>query len=230
MKRETNPDWLRFRRPILYAKLIARAERTPKVRRGWFCLRELVDIFCRLPGGPKIDPDAAAKLIEAARLEILCGSVVACCLHSDPYASFRFAPESAGLPEFFALVIDHIWINRAAAARLVGGLGYALPDWLVQISIAAMPAGRRGRRASYDWDDIEQFARQQLETKGEFQEWDIDGGWRSQADLEKLVTEYIERTHRKPGGEPKSAVASTVREHVKPVIDRWRAAGRPRAN
>ena len=79
-------------------------------------------------------------------------------------------------------------------------------------------ASRKGRAPIYDWSDAMQFAVKQLDERGDFLDAkDAVPGWRSQADLMRLVITYMAKLN--DGDEPPD---STVKSHLKTTIAQWR--------
>lgn len=79
-------------------------------------------------------------------------------------------------------------------------------------------AARKGRAPIYDWDDAMAFARIELDQRGDFARPENAAlGWRSQADLMRMVITYMAKFH--DGNEPPD---STVKSHLKTTIEQWR--------
>jgi hypothetical protein len=79
-------------------------------------------------------------------------------------------------------------------------------------------ASRKGRAPTYDWSDAMEFAVKQLDERGDFSRPEhAQAGWRSQADLMRLVIDYM--TKFNDGNEPPE---STVKYHLKTTIAEWR--------
>jgi hypothetical protein len=79
-------------------------------------------------------------------------------------------------------------------------------------------ASRKGRAPTYDWSDAMEFAVKQLDERGDFSRPEhAQAGWRSQADLMRLVIDYM--TKFNDGNEPPE---STVKHHLKTTIAEWR--------
>ena len=77
----------------------------------------------------------------------------------------------------------------------------------------AAPSSRPGAKMGYDWPDVRDLVFKTMDSNGEFNEWDVGNSWTCQADLERLVMEYLKN---KPS-------ESTVRKHVKKFLAEWRA-------
>jgi hypothetical protein len=77
------------------------------------------------------------------------------------------------------------------------------------------PGNRRGAPMQHDWPDAKNYALNLLHDRGGFREWD-NGDWKCQADLERDVLNYMERTTGKGPGE------STIRAKVKEWLTEWR--------
>jgi hypothetical protein len=76
-------------------------------------------------------------------------------------------------------------------------------NWITQFG----KAKRSGRKPKFDWDDAKAFAQQEWNKRGPFN--NVDTGWKSNADLERLVADYMSRHDDK--GEPSTSV---LKEHV----------------
>jgi hypothetical protein len=117
------------------------------------------------------------------------------------------------------------WIPRAYVIKWLQRHHFTLPEWLGgEVAPMGRKSTRVGRKAQYDWEDVDLFVQKQLDEKGDFAE-SINSvkGWRAQADLETLVEAYIE----KQDGE--APARSTIRHRISPMIDKWRKQN-PAAN
>lgn len=77
-----------------------------------------------------------------------------------------------------------------------------------------------GRKPEYDWNDIAHFVRKELDERGDFEdESNAVEGWRSQADLVRLVMDYMERIKLHSGKTPSE---STLKARLAPLIAEWR--------
>jgi hypothetical protein len=72
-----------------------------------------------------------------------------------------------------------------------------------------------GRKPGFDWGKIEVFVVKQLDKNGHWDD-DPEDGWRSQSDLVALVQQDCLKNY---GREPAD---STVKEHLRTMIKRWR--------
>jgi hypothetical protein len=109
------------------------------------------------------------------------------------------------------------WIPRGYVVRWLQLHGFSIPECFDVETLHKPRKKGAGRRAQYDWEDVDLFVQKQLNEKGDFAEsknW--VKGWRSLADLERLVEGYIERR------EGKAPARSTIRERIGPMIDKWR--------
>ena len=79
---------------------------------------------------------------------------------------------------------------------------------------------RPGAKPKWDWDDVELFVREQLDSKGDYEDVDPTADWKRQSDLIASVMKYIER--RSGGGTGPSD--STMKARIAPMVDRWRAS------
>ena len=80
-----------------------------------------------------------------------------------------------------------------------------------------MPA-RKGRAPIYDWEDAMNFAKGEFERRGDYNDpQNAEDGWRSQADLARLVLTYMAKHN---GGKQPSE--SEVKKHLKDLLARIR--------
>lgn len=94
----------------------------------------------------------------------------------------------------------------------------AFPMPAAQPADVRIVASRRGRAPIYDWDDAMNFATGELEKRGDFVDpQNAVDGWRSQADLMRLVITYMAKFNDE--NEPPE---STVKSHLKTTIAQWR--------
>jgi hypothetical protein len=76
----------------------------------------------------------------------------------------------------------------------------------------------RGNATTYDWDDAMAYAVQQLEERGDFRlPQHAQRGWRSQADLMRLVISYMAKHH-----DSREPAESGVKAHLKETLEKWR--------
>jgi hypothetical protein len=100
---------------------------------------------------------------------------------------------STGLGPFQILWRD-VDRRRSNAARR----GTRIPHW-VYVMKAAAPTPKKertgpGAAEQYDWDDIEQFVRQEFTKRGDFKKPENRvKGWRSQNNLIEAVKDYLQR-------------------------------------
>ncbi|MET4242723.1 hypothetical protein [Bradyrhizobium sp. RT10b] len=86
-------------------------------------------------------------------------------------------------------------------------------DLFIEVSAAALGTGQQPGAASgrpvqrvgspelYDWDDIEQFIRREIDKRGDFAKPENrQKGWRSQNDLIEVITDYLERRNESVPG------------------------------
>ena len=84
-------------------------------------------------------------------------------------------------------------------------------------------ARRRGAKSKFDWEDIELFVFKALDERGDFTEPRQADNWNTQSDLEKCVAHYIfDLTGKGPA-------ESTIREHICPMVAKWRLAQNQKA-
>jgi hypothetical protein len=127
-------------------------------------------------------------------------------------------------PVLEAEYLSRFWIPRAVCSQWFQTEGYPLPPWL-QTDQPALPngaaierKGKRGTKPLIDWkQEIYPFMQRLLREKGDFDEIDQVEGWRSQADMERAVSDYVS------GQFDKSPVESTVRSWVSKFMSELRA-------
>lgn len=95
----------------------------------------------------------------------------------------------------------------------------AFPMPVAQPEDVRIVVNRKGRAPTYDWSDAMEFAVKQLENRGDFLDaQNAIPGWRSQADLMRLVITYMAKFN--DGNEP---AESNVRKHLTTTIAEWRS-------
>ena len=107
------------------------------------------------------------------------------------------------------------WTYSLPAARWLESKGITPPSsiaWSLKAreEKKATPnrKGRKpGRKPKFDWDDAKAFARQEWDMRGPFKNFET--GWKANADLERLVMDYMSRHDE--AGEPSD---SSLKEHV----------------
>jgi len=87
-----------------------------------------------------------------------------------------------------------IYIRRSSLESFIAERELVAP-------VATEQPAKRGSPEKYDWDDIEQFVRQEFIKRGDFQKPENKvKGWRSQNDLIELIEEYLQvRNEEIPG-------------------------------
>jgi hypothetical protein len=78
--------------------------------------------------------------------------------------------------------------------------------------LAAAPKGQPGAKMKYDWPEVRDLVFKIMEKNGEFKDWDVGSGWTCQADLVRLVMDYL-------NNEPSD---SSVKSYVKKFLFDWR--------
>lgn len=81
---------------------------------------------------------------------------------------------------------------------------------------------KAGRKPQYDWQEVELFVIQALDTRGDFDEANQVDDWRCQADLERSVADYFSKS---AGGQVPAI--SLIRRKIRPMVDAWRSNQRP---
>jgi hypothetical protein len=125
----------------------------------------------------------------------------------------------------FSAYLGPCWIHRRAAVHWLENKGYPVPTSWKQAKHPEEPPAvsrkedqnKRGRKLGYDWEEAKLFAEKLLDLHGDFAaQANAQEGWRSQADLERLVGDHIEEFDQK------RPVDSTIRKHIALVIKTWR--------
>jgi hypothetical protein len=114
---------------------IRRQERTALEDRFWLCLTEVADEFSRRPGAFAIDDNERAAKLDALRRWILAGkfSIV---LNVHPHVPpselgrFRFARDSAAIPELITPHLGDLWIKRRDCVAWASAHGFEKPHRL----------------------------------------------------------------------------------------------------
>jgi hypothetical protein len=81
----------------------------------------------------------------------------------------------------------------------------------LKTEVQSSAKAKRAGKSRYDWEDVAEFIRNLLKENGELRPWDVGSEWQGQADVERAVTDYME----KHGGAP---AESTVRLHVRKIL------------
>ena len=77
---------------------------------------------------------------------------------------------------------------------------------------AVPPPARKGRKPSYDWDDAMNFAKGELEKRGDYYDpQNAEDDWRSQADWVRSVSKYMAK-HNGGKEPPESEVKRRLKE------------------
>ena len=103
------------------------------------------------------------------------------------------------------------WLDQWRPANRIGLMGE------LSIALKKELPRRRGDKPDFDWADVRDFVFQTMNNKGDFTAWDTCSDWRCQADLERLVCEYIEKTH---GGH--CPAESTIRDYASRFYKEWK--------
>ena len=103
-------------------------------------------------------------------------------------------------------VLLRMWAPRATLEALFRKQEWRPPCWLTNASvssdktlsaitppssIARQGVRKSGRKPKFDWDDAKDFARQEWKKRGPFKNFET--GWKGNADLERLVRDYMSR-------------------------------------
>jgi hypothetical protein len=87
--------------------------------------------------------------------------------------------------------------------------------WPKAAENARIAPARKGRKPMYDWEDAMNFAKREFENRGDYNDpQNAVDGWRSQADLARLVINYMKKHNG--GKEPSD---SSVKSHLKDLLD-----------
>jgi hypothetical protein len=87
--------------------------------------------------------------------------------------------------------------------------------WPKSAENARIVPARKGRKPMYDWEDAMNFAKMEFEKRGDYNDpQNAADGWRSQADLARLVMDYMKKHN---GGKEPSE--SEVKRHLKVLLD-----------
>jgi hypothetical protein len=120
-------------------------------------------------------------------------------------------------------IIANCWVPREMAVNWLNSLQQPIavpPAWvqppLGSGGVSRTTKGRQGRKPKYDYDDVEQFVFQQLEQRGDFEEFGQMNDWNCQKHLEDAVRSYMSKPSRE---EP---APSTVRRYAKKATEHWR--------
>ena len=128
----------------------------------------------------------------------------------------------------------HHWarLNRAnepSGKAMLSGMGRVYREvqfprldvkklWPKSSENAQIAPARKGRVPLYDWEDAMNFAKGEFESRGDFNDpLNAEDGWRSQADLARLVISYMAKHN---GGKEPSE--SEVKKHLKDLLERIR--------
>jgi hypothetical protein len=99
--------------------------------------------------------------------------------------------------------------------------GYDEPTfWQPQLN--KVKKAKRGAKPQWDWEDIELFVGQTLDTKGDFGDLEVaTKGWQSFSDLYRAIEDYVE-TRRAGGGPGTAPSRSVLKVRIPRIVDRWR--------
>jgi hypothetical protein len=124
-----------------------------------------------------------------------------CCYEDGwEYCSDELWGFDARAPEY-----THLQVRKEDVRRL-------WPFEPAQLQIMNGPDNRpkKGAKPQYDWPDVKQFIYKTMNERGEFRDWDVD--WKSQAELEREVMQYLDNRPSE----------STVRRRVTEALRIWR--------
>ena len=117
--------------------------------------------------------------------------------------------------EFLA---DHGWIRRSAAARWPGIIPVPPAAENAPIDSINSSTKRRGSPPQYDWEVAHDSAKKTFFYREDFQRAECaEDGWRSQADLERMIQGVLEKCNNEPPSQ------NTVRRHLVKWLPVWRA-------
>ena len=90
--------------------------------------------------------------------------------------------------------------------------------YVVSVENAQIVPARKGNAPKYDWEDAMNFAEGEFKRRGDYNDpQNAEDGWRSQADLVRLVVGYMAKHN---GGNVPSD--SMVKSHLKNLLERIR--------
>ena len=117
-------------------------------------------------------------------------------------------------------LIDHCWINLAAAAQYRCKPTLPSAKKAVRAAPKGAPARPRGRPLQFDWEAVRVWAKSEFDHRGDFllPENRTDG-WRSQADFERLIQDAF-------ANDPtvkRIPEQNTVRTHLTKWLRKWRS-------
>jgi hypothetical protein len=87
----------------------------------------------------------------------------------------------------------------------------------LSMALKSMLPPRRGDKSDFDWSDVRDFVRQTMDKEDDFRPYDTCSDWRCQADLERVVRQYIAKTH----GDRRPA-ESTIRDYASRFYKEWK--------
>jgi hypothetical protein len=141
-------------------------------------------------------------------------------LHPDdksPHGEVVTRPIQSGFLAF-------CWVPNALCLQWFQTYRQPFPEsWRLNVAdepttlLAGESKSRVGRKDAYDWGEAVLFIEKVLNERGDFAEPEnAMAGWRSQADLERLVVEHMSPI------EGKEPAVSTIRRRVTPTLVKWR--------
>jgi hypothetical protein len=116
-------------------------------------------------------------------------------------------------------LIDHCWINLAAAAQYRGKPISPPSAQTTRKARDGDPIRRRGKPLQFDWDAVCISAKAEFDERGDFElPQNRTDGWRSQADFERLIQDVF-------ANDPtvkRTPEQNTVRTHLTKWLRKWR--------
>lgn len=113
--------------------------------------------------------------------------------------------------------VEPSWAPKALAVQWCEANNVSTLGWL-DFGVQP-PKQTRGRKIQFDWPDAKNFAFRLLAEQGAFHDWDTGSDWQAQADLERKILTYMEKSL----GEGNGPAESTLRKYVSSWLKEWKA-------
>jgi hypothetical protein len=215
---------------------VERAKRTSLRRRRWFQIADM-------------EPDGFKRnqLIEQWRASIYSGDLSVngksqvLCITASPLLEDYRLPSHLARSDQFNQVVGDLWMSSPRWLDWFQQIHAVPPSWLLgqqsmhsgelaanEAKTGAVPDNdpalqqkrKPGAKPQWDWDDIEQFAWQELDKRGDFADPQVaEKGWQGYSDLSRLIEEYLETRKAGVGSAP---AWTTLKERVPQMVTRWR--------
>ena len=199
------------------ANRILRFTERQRVERNWIRLSELAERY----GRERSTTEAYQKLYDA----IMAGDFETAgrsrllYLHPATALAKMTRNKIAGYPKDYAIkhYVEPSWAPKALAVQWCEVNNVSTLGWL-DFGVQP-PKQARGRKIQFDWPDAKDFAFRLLGEQGAFRDWDIGSDWQAQADLERKILAYMEKSL----GEGDGPAESTLRKYVSGWLKEWKA-------